>query len=172
MSSGLKKMSLESLSTEFSTELSRYLNSAVQSELEDVSFESCSTIRPNARDTDQISMRMDQINQELEDIKKSFNTTRESNSPKPSPTGLDRFDSIPANIKAYIRQEIKLLNERLPDMIAQVVRQELAVLISNPTAAARPHKSAVKESRPPWDNEFTSDRIPKLETVSSRLKRS
>jgi hypothetical protein len=164
-------MSLESLSTEFSMELSRYLDSAVDSELHDISFESCSTIRHNARDTNQISMRMDQINQELEDIKQSFNPTIIKRESTKTPTGtclnhLDRFDSIPGNIKAYIRQEIQCLTEKLPELVSQIIRQELDHLKSNPTATARPRKSPVKVSKPAWDNQFTSG------TISSRLKRN
>lgn len=164
-------MSLESLSTEFSIELSRFLDSAVESELQDVSFESCSTIIPNARDTNQISMRMDQINQELEDIKNSFHssTTASVKSSKLCSNAhtnhLDRFDSIPANIKAYIRQEIQCLNDKLPSMITQIVKREIELKSKNPNVL----KSPVKNSRPPWQDDFTLDKI-KPETISFKRK--
>lgn len=165
-------MSLESLSTEFSLELSRYLDSAVESELQDISFESCSTIKPNARDTNQISMRMDQINQELEDIKNSFHssTIKSAKTTKilsnTLPNHLDRFDSIPVNIKAYIRQEIQCLNDKLPNMISQIVKREIELKLKNPTVS----KSPVKDTRPPWDNDFTLDKIPKPETFTFKRK--
>ena len=161
-------MSLASLSTEFSIELSRFLESAIESEVGNESIESCSTIMPNARHTNQISMKMDQINKELEDIKNSFNASTEILDPrKPQKNHLDRFDSIPANIKAYIRQEIQTVRDKLPEMISQAVKKEFDNMIK----LSNDHSVQIKDSRPPWDNEFTQ-KIPNSETIASRLKKN
>ena len=166
-------MSLESLSTDFSIELSRFLDSAVENEMTDMSFESFSTAMPNARDTNQISLKMDEINRELEDIKNSFHSSSESprkSINKPPLNHLDRFESIPANIKAYIRQEIRSFQDKLPDMISNIVRTELAVLIKE--SSMRLPKSPIKtKPRPPWSNDFSPQKISDSDTISSRLKK-
>jgi hypothetical protein len=125
--------------------------------------------------TDAISKKMDEINQELEEIKIQVMQTYTSNDTlidsldaterkakkmeqqQHDHLDLGRFDAIPSSIKAYIKEEIDLLESRIPILIEQHLDKIMDQKVQS--YLGKYNKGVLNlQSRPPWVNPNTNEK--------------
>ena len=155
------------------------------------------TYKPNttlSRNTNAISRQIELVDKELESIKKqvslsfeeSCSLSKDVNSTfhlndlkdvqeKEKSSDPNRFDAIPSSIKAYIRQEILLLETKLPSMIETVLDKMLSKKIKIYMDKYSKSQFDLRK-RPPWNPPNGTDFVDKelikaLESKSAPIKK-